>query len=52
MNKELTVTLYVGGKQVETLTEEQKEKMAQRLSESMSHYYSANLEEFQRIEEK
>ena len=49
MNKPLTVTLHIGGKQIETLTDEQREKMAQRLSESMSRYYSANKEEFKKI---
>ena len=44
--KELTFTLHIGGKQVETLTEEQREKMAQRLSETMSRYYTVHPEEF------
>ena len=45
----LTVTLHIGGKEVETLTEEQREAMAQRLSESMSLYYTAHPEEFRKI---
>lgn len=49
MNKELTVTLHIGGKQVETLTPEQREKMAQKLSEAMSRYYSNHIEEFKKI---
>ena len=52
MNKPLTVTLHIGGKQVETLTEEQCEKMAQRLSETMSRYYTNHLDEYQKIKEK
>lgn len=44
--KELTFTLHIGGKQVETLTEEQREKLAQRLSETMSRYYGNHLDEF------
>lgn len=43
--KKLTVTLHVGGKQVEKLTDEQVGKMAEKLSESMSIYYTANPEE-------
>jgi hypothetical protein len=49
MNKPLTVTLYIGGKQVETLTPEQREKMAQRLSETMSLYYTPKADEFRKI---
>ena len=50
--KELTVTLHIGGKQVEHLTEEQAEKMAQRLSETMSRYYSVHLDEFLKLKDK
>lgn len=49
MNKPLTYTLYVGGKQVDKLTDEQLERMAQKLSEAMSLYYTAHLEEYQKI---
>ena len=42
----LTVTLHIGGKQVETLTTEQSERMAQRLSEAMSLYYTAHPTEY------
>lgn len=48
-SKPLTVTLHIGGKQVETLTEEQREKIAQRLSEVASRYYSNNLDEFMKL---
>ena len=47
--KELTVTLHIGGKQIERLTEEQLEKMAQRLSDTMSTYYTANPKEYQKL---
>ena len=47
--KQLTVTLFVGGKQVDTLSTEQRERMAQRLSERMSIYYTAHSEECQKI---
>jgi coenzyme F420-reducing hydrogenase alpha subunit len=48
-NKPLTFTLHIGGKQVETLTEEQRQKMADRLSEAMSLAYSLDIEEFKKI---
>ena len=47
--KKLTVTLHIGGKQVEKLTPEQAERMAQRLSETMSLYYSNHPEEYREI---
>lgn len=50
--RELTFTLHIGGKQVDTLTEEQREKMAQRLSEAMSIYYTAHPEEFKKLKSK
>lgn len=49
MNKPLTVTLHIGGDQVETLTAEQRERMAQRLTEAMSLYYTSNPNEYQKI---
>ena len=52
MSKPLTVTLHIGGKQVDTLTDEQRERMAQRLSDAMSIYYTAHPEEFTKIKEK
>ena len=45
----LTVTLHIGGKQVDTLTSEQSERMAQRLSEKMSLYYTAHPKEYQQL---
>jgi hypothetical protein len=50
--KLLTCTFYVGGDQVEKLTEEQKEKMAQRLSEEMSLYYTAHPDRYLAFKEK
>lgn len=47
--KELTVTFFIGGKQVDELTDEQLDRMAERLSKTMSHYYSSHLEEFKKI---
>ena len=49
MNKPLTVTLHIGDKQIDKLTPEQCERMAQRLSKSMSLYYSNHLDEYQKI---
>jgi hypothetical protein len=49
MNQPLTVTLHIGGKQVETLTDEQRERIAQRLSEKMSLYYTSHRDEYQKI---
>ena len=48
-DKKLTCTFHIGNKQVDKLTEEQKERMAQRLSEAMSLYYTANPEEYTKI---
>ena len=50
--QQLTVTLHINGKQVETLTEEQREKIAQRLSEVMSLYYSNQQYEIMKIKER
>lgn len=47
--KGLTVTLFIGNKQVDTLTAEQQERMAERLSKTMSRYYSSHPSEFQQI---
>lgn len=45
----LTVTLHIGGKQVGRLTPEQSERMAQRLTETMSLYYTAHPDEYAKI---
>lgn len=45
----LTVTLHINGKQVDTLTDEQCEKIAQRLSEAMSLYYSNHPDEYLKL---
>ena len=49
MKNTLTVTLHIGGKQVDKLTAEQSERMAQRLSEAMSLYYTTHPEEFSQV---
>ena len=48
----LTVTLHIGGKQVDTLTAEQSERMAERLTEAMSSYYTAHPDEFAKLKNK
>ncbi len=49
MNKPLTATLHIGNKQIDKLTDAQCEKMAQKLSETMSRYYSQNIAEYRKI---
>lgn len=49
MKKPLTVTLHIGGKQVDELTDEQRDRLSDRLSESMSTYYTANPKEYQKL---
>ena len=49
--KELTVTIFVGGKQVDRLTSEQSEKLAQRMAKTTSLYYSNHLDEFLKIKD-
>ena len=51
-SKELTVTLFIGDKQIDKLTPEQSERMAERLSQVMSRYYSLHTEEFAQIKTK
>lgn len=50
--QKLTWTIYVGGVQVEKLTPEQTKRMAERLSDTMSLYYSAHPEEYKRFKSK
>lgn len=47
--KPLTCTFFVGGKPVEKLTPEQREKMAQIVGATMSTYYTAHPEEYLKI---
>lgn len=48
-DKPLTVTLHIGGKQVEKLTAEQSERIAERFAEALSLYYTAHPEEFAKL---
>lgn len=50
--KLLTCTFFVGGKQVDRLTPEQLDKMAQRLGEVMSKYYTAHPEEYKMLKQE
>ncbi len=45
--KEITVTLYCNGVQVETLTPEQRKVLMDRLSKTMSEYYYHHPEEYE-----
>jgi hypothetical protein len=45
----LTCTFFVGGKQVDRLTEEQCERMAQKVGEVLSIYYTAHPEEYRQL---
>ena len=47
--KQLTVTLFIGDKQIEELTPEQCERMAQKLSKTMNLYYSSHSTEFKGV---
>lgn len=51
-NRPLTVSFHVGGKQVEKPSDEQCERMAQKLSETMSLYYTARPQEYLNIKEE
>ena len=50
-NTSLSVTFHIGGKHVEKLSDEECERMAQRLSETMSVYYTAKPKEYLKIKE-
>ena len=49
MAKQLTCTFYIGGKQVDKLTPEQLNRMSERLSKTMSEYYSRHPEEYKKL---
>ena len=48
-SKPITIEIFVGDQRVDKLTQEQKERMAQRLSEHMSLYYTQHPLEYQRL---
>ena len=47
--QKLTCTFFVGDKQVDRLTPEYLDKMAQRLGDVMSIYYTAHSEEYKQL---
>ena len=47
--QKLTCTFFVGNKQVDKLTPEYLDKMAQRLGEAMSIYYTAHMDEYKKL---
>jgi hypothetical protein len=47
--QKLTCTFYVDGKQVDKLTPEQCERMAQKVGEVMSIYYTAHQDEYRQL---
>lgn len=50
--QKLTYTFYVGGVQVEKLTPEQTKRMAERIGDAMSLYYSRHPEEYLKLKFK
>lgn len=50
--QKLTCTFFVGGKQVDKLTPEYLDKMAQRLGEAMSIYYTVHMDEYKKLKSK
>ena len=45
-HKTLTCSLHIGGKQVETLTEEQRQRLTDKFAAAVNLYFTAHLEEF------
>ena len=50
--QKLTYTIYVNGQQVDHLTPEQLDRLAARIGEAMSTYYTAHPLEYQKIASK
>ena len=50
--QKLTYSIYVGGKPVDHLTPEQLDRMAARIGEAMSMYYSNHPDEYRKIASK
>ena len=47
--KPLTVALYYKGEQVETLPQEARDRISERLTEVMSTYYTAHPDEYRAV---
>jgi ABC-type transporter MlaC component len=45
----IKIKLFVGEQEVDTLTKEQRQELSAKLGEAMSQYYSANLQEYEKI---
>lgn len=50
-SKPLTVVLYYKGEQVETLPQEARDRISERLTEVMSTYYTAHPEEYRSVKD-
>ena len=50
--QKLTYSFYVGGVPVEKLTPEQTQRMAERIGDSLSLYYSAHPDEYRKLKLK
>lgn len=50
--KKLTYSFFLGETPIEKITPDQCEKMAQRMGEAMSIYYTAHPEEYMKITKK
>ena len=49
--KPLTVVLYYKGEQVDTLPQEARDRISERLTEVMSTYYTAHPEEYSAVKD-
>ena len=47
--QQLTYSFYVGGVKVDKLTPEQLDRMSERLSKSMSEYYTQHPDEYRKL---
>lgn len=47
--QQLTYSFYVGGVKVDKLTPEQLDRMSERLSKSMSEYYTRHIDEYRKL---
>ena len=47
--RKITCTFYMGGERIEKLTSEQCERMAKKVGEAMSLYYTAHPEEYAQL---
>ena len=50
--KKISVTLFVGDKQIDTLSPSEREAMARRLSQTMSTFYTAHPEQYEKITQR